>query len=69
MDEDTFPFIIIGSKCDLDNERQVSKEEGEELANILECPFFESSARDRINIDEPMFELVRIIRHYYFRSK
>ena len=61
--EDNTPLIIIGTKCDLDSERQVSKEEGEEFANMLECPFFEASSKDRINIDEPMCQLVRLIRN------
>ena len=69
IDEDITPFIIIGTKCDLDSERQVSKEEGEEFANILECPFFETSSKDRINIDEPMYELVRLLLNYYCRCK
>lgn len=55
----TIPMVLVGNKCDLDNSRQVSKEEGEELAKILNCPFFESSAKDRINIEESFYKLVR----------
>jgi len=47
-----FPVIIFGNKCDLDIERQVSTEEGQELAELLNCGFYETSAKEKINIVE-----------------
>ena len=45
--------IIVGNKCDCtDAERQVSKEEGEALANKYGVTFVESSAKDNYNISE-----------------
>ena len=61
-DTDSFPMVLVGNKCDLDEERQVETMEGENLAKEWNCPFFESSGRHRINIDEIFFELVRQIR-------
>ena len=55
-------IIVIGNKCDLVKERQVSTEEGEEIAQIFNCTFYESSSKDRINIDEAFYTLVREIR-------
>ena len=57
--EDKVSMILVGNKCDLDEERQVTYEEGLELALVFGCPFFETSARDNINVEEAFFELVR----------
>jgi hypothetical protein len=46
---------------DLENERQVTKEEGQELAKRLKIPFYETSAKNRGNIEESIFDLVRLI--------
>ena len=46
-------------QCDLESNREISKGEGELLAREWQCPFFESSAKERTNIDEAFHELVR----------
>lgn len=52
-DPDKFPFVLIGNKCDLTEERKVSKEEGEELAKTAgNMPFFECSAKEGAGIKE-----------------
>ncbi|KAJ3441530.1 ras-like protein rasd [Anaeramoeba flamelloides] len=57
------PVIIVGNKSDLENERQVHQGEGQDFAIKFNCcPFFESSAKERINVDEAFFEVVREIR-------
>ncbi len=56
------PLVLIGNKCDLENERQVSTNEGQLLARSWGIPFLETSARKRVNIDQSFFELVREIR-------
>jgi GTPase KRas protein len=61
-DADKVPMVICGNKCDLAEDRQVTKAEGEELARSFGVPFFETSALSRINVDESFFELVREIR-------
>jgi GTPase KRas protein len=50
--------------CDREYERQVSKEEGEALAKGFGCPFLETSAKSRRNVDEAFYEVVREIRRY-----
>eukprot|EP01117_Protostelium_nocturnum_P017878 TRINITY_DN7359_c0_g1_i1.p1 TRINITY_DN7359_c0_g1~~TRINITY_DN7359_c0_g1_i1.p1 ORF type:complete len:189 (-),score=45.03 TRINITY_DN7359_c0_g1_i1:116-682(-) len=60
--EERIPLVLVGSKCDLDSERTVSTEEGEKLAKSLGCPFFETSAKDKINIEECFLQLVREIQ-------
>lgn len=57
-----FPCILVGNKCDLEDQREVSRQEGEELARLFMIPFLETSAKSRINIDEIFFLLTRIIK-------
>ncbi|KAL1916823.1 uncharacterized protein VTP21DRAFT_5527 [Calcarisporiella thermophila] len=63
-DKEYFPMIVVGNKCDLAEERQVSLYEGQELAKHFHCPFLESSAKERINVDNAFYDLVREIRQY-----
>ena len=42
--------ILVGNKCDLENERKVSIEMGQNKAKNLNCPFFETSALNNTNI-------------------
>ncbi len=63
-DKDYFPIIIVANKCDLENDRQVSAQEGRDLAKSFGCKFIESSAKQKINVDEAFYELVREIRRF-----
>lgn len=42
-DVELFPCVLVGTKLDLESQRQVITAEGEELAEKLQCPFFEIS--------------------------
>ena len=65
---DDYPaIIIIGNKCDLTFERQVSYEEGQELAELLNCGFYETSAKEKINIDE-VFQEIAVRANTYQRT-
>jgi len=61
-DKDKVPMVLIGNKCDLEQERQVTSGEGNDLAKSFGCPFFETSAKTRINVEECFYGLVRQIR-------
>lgn len=61
-DMDKVPMVLVGNKCDLDNEREVSTEQGKKLAIEWGCPFMEVSAKERIRNDECFHEVVREIR-------
>ena len=55
-------FILIGSKADLDDKREVSYDNGQELANKEEMDLFiEVSAKMRFNIDELFFAAAKIL--------
>ena len=60
-DSDNVPVLVVGNKCDLEMERQVSYEDGLALANSFNCPFLETSAKQRINVEEAFYGLVRHI--------
>ena len=49
--------IIVGNKNDLEEERQVKKEEGENFANNNKVHFYETSAKENINVST-VFELL-----------
>lgn len=61
-DSDEVPIMVVGNKSDLEMERQVSYEEGLSLADSFNCPFIETSAKQRINVEEAFYGLVRQIR-------
>ncbi|KAL5426526.1 hypothetical protein PMIN04_001843 [Paraphaeosphaeria minitans] len=63
-DKDYFPMIVVGNKCDLEGERQVSTQEGQNLARQFGCKFIETSAKSRINVDNAFYDIVREIRRY-----
>nr|KAJ3419616.1 Ras- protein Rap-1b [Polyrhizophydium stewartii] len=61
-DSDKVPMVLVGNKCDLEDDRVVSKNEGQQLASQWGgCTFLETSARKKINVDEVFFDLVRQI--------
>ena len=44
-----FPFVLVGNKCDLKEERQVERQEAAALARSWNCSFFETSAKEKTN--------------------
>ena len=42
------PMILVGNKCDLDDERVVSKEQGINLARQFNSAFTETSAKAKV---------------------
>jgi len=57
-------MVLCGNKCDLVAQREVTAAAGSELAKSWSCPFIETSAKERINVDEAFTELVRELRKY-----
>lgn len=68
-DQDKVPMVLVGNKCDLKDERQVEYTEGAELAKKWGCPFFETSAKMKLNNEACFFELVREIRRHSAPTK
>jgi Ras-related protein Rap-1A len=46
------PMVLVGNKCDLEDERVISKDRGLQLASQFSCSFKETSARTKINVNE-----------------
>ena len=56
-----YPIVLVGNKSDLENERVISKEEGEGLAKKYNLPFYEASVKEGINIEESITNLINKI--------
>ncbi|KFD49381.1 hypothetical protein M514_09744 [Trichuris suis] len=51
-DTDEVPMILVGNKCDLEDERVVGKDQGQNLARQFNCAFLETSAKAKVNVNE-----------------
>ncbi|XP_009986612.1 PREDICTED: ras-related protein Rab-39B-like [Tauraco erythrolophus] len=54
-------FVLVGHKCDLDTQRQVTRHEAEKLAAAYGMKYIETSARDAINVEKAFTDLTRDI--------
>ncbi|CAF4891935.1 unnamed protein product [Rotaria sp. Silwood1] len=55
------PLVLVGNKSDLEGERVVPRQDGQELARRWKCTFLETSAKNQSNVKEIFFDLVRQI--------
>jgi Ras-related protein Rab-1A len=53
--------ILVGNKCDLDDQRQVSYDQGKELADTYGMKFIETSAKNATNVDEAFLTMTKEI--------
>ena len=53
--------VLVGNKCDLEENRQVITEEGKRLAEEYGIPFLETSAKDNINVEDAFMKITRIV--------
>ncbi|KAG7473595.1 hypothetical protein MATL_G00097540 [Megalops atlanticus] len=58
---DNAQVILVGNKCDLEDDRVVPTEDSQRLAEELGFQFFEASAKDNINVKQVFEQLVDII--------
>jgi len=52
-------LLLVGNKNDLLAERQVTRQQGQELASKLGAPFIETSAKDACNVDVMFLNLAK----------
>ncbi|XP_029474563.1 ras-related protein Rab-3B isoform X2 [Rhinatrema bivittatum] len=58
---DNAQVILVGNKCDMDEDRVIPSEKGKHLAAQLGFEFFEASAKDNIHVKQVFERLVDII--------
>lgn len=63
-DRDAVPLVLVGNKCDMASDRVITTGEGRKLAESFGCPFFETSAKKRLRVEECYSELVREIQRF-----
>lgn len=56
------PIVLVGNKCDLESQREVKTEEAKEYVDKIGAIYIETSAKNRINIDEVFHSSVREIK-------
>ena len=61
---ENYPMIILGNKIDLEDERKVKTEDGEELAQKYGLDFYEISNKENVNIENAILTLVKKILVY-----
>lgn len=55
------PFVLVGNKVDLAHLRKVNSSEAQQLAQEWSCPYIETSAKTRQNVEEVYSTLMRLI--------
>ena len=62
QDRDNVPCVLVGNKCDLPDQRELSPEYGASLAQKLGCVYAESTAKDSVSARKVFHELIRLIQ-------
>ena len=59
--ETGIPIILVGNKCDLEEDRQVEMSDAQAIADEFKVPYFEVSARNNTNIGNVFDEIIDLI--------
>jgi GTPase SAR1 family protein len=69
-EKDIFPLVLVGNKQDLSSEREVSKKDIENFKFMnWDIPYYETSARQDINIEEIFNDVCREILKVEIKKK
>lgn len=63
-DTDSFPMVLVGNKADLEQERAVLEDDRVATGKSLKIKSMETSAKNRENVDQCFYDLVRQIRRH-----
>ncbi|XP_035869726.1 ras-related protein Ral-A-like [Phyllostomus discolor] len=61
-EDENVPFLLVGNRSGLEDERQVSVQEAQARAEQWNVNYVEASAETRTNVDKIFFDLMREIR-------
>ncbi len=68
--QESIQLIIIANKCDLTDEREVSRSDIETKALDINVEYFETSAKENINIDEAFNTIIeKVYKGVYTRPR
>jgi len=65
---DNLPILIVVNKCDLEETREIRKDEVQCLAKEWNADFFETSAKDGINVDEAFDYIINKIYNTTYKK-
>ena len=61
--------ILVGNKNDMEEKREISFEEGKEMADSYDIDFFETSAKETYQIDKSFNEISKAILETINKNK
>jgi len=66
--DDGVPIVLVGNKCDSPS-RVVSFDDQQDYAKFMNLKFFETSAKENINVDDVFMELTKLVLQRQERNK
>jgi len=63
------PLVLVGNKCDMENSREVKKEDGAKRAKEFNANFFETSAKKDTNVTTIFEHLARKLYDIRYESE
>ncbi|KAJ2000085.1 hypothetical protein H4R26_004780 [Coemansia thaxteri] len=63
-DSEKVAIVLVGNKCDLVEARTITTLEGEKVARKIRSGFYETSAKNRVNVDDMFIQGVRRIKYF-----
>lgn len=60
--DEQIPIILVGNKSDLEDQREVRKDEGDSLARSWGVQYQETSAKTKQNVDKVFYDLVIMVK-------